>query len=478
MDFYITDRAFKLQTIASTDGNTEFKAVQATDTITLETSSRRMTLGLTFTPETTQRIKDLVKVGYYVLYKDTNNKFVWMTILKVTHNPLTGIRTLELEDASLDLLNETVGEFEAKTAQPIKWYLEKFTWDSGFTIGVNEIPKLKRKLSWESTTTALERIQSVATQFDNAELEFSFKFTGNQLVSRKIDIYKKRGRNTEYKLYTNKDINSIETTEDIYQLVNSIYPTGGTVEGTDTPINLKGYNYTDPTGRFVVDKSNGRVNDTQNIKQWSRTNTNSHYFLQHKQWTTTNKKELVETTINYLKQYSQPVVSYTVDIANIPFGIVVGDTISIVDENEELFLSSRVQQLVYDYTSGGLECTLSDFVRIESGLSKQLQDMANQFKDDIIANTPYTLTIVPSSPMFINGKTPDDGTTITLSVTVIRGNTDITSTLPDLSFKWTRYKADGTLDNGFSKTGKQIIVDSGTETMYTYDVTLNTTEED
>lgn len=477
MDFYITDRTFKLQTIVSTSGNTEFKVVDALDTITLETSSRVMSMTLTFTKETTQRIKEQVKVGNYVLYKDKNNKFVWMTILKVTHNPLTGTRMLELEDASLDLLNETVEAFEADKAYNIKWYLEKFTYDSGFTIGINEIPSLTRKLKWDGDSTALERVQSVATQFDNAELEFSFQFNGNKLVSRKIDIYKKRGKQTEYKLYTNKDIHSIQVTEDIYELVNALKPYGGTPEGKDKPIDLVGYDYTDPTGRFVVDKKYGHVKDTQNVKQWSRTNTNSHYFLQHKTWTTTSQKDLLNTAINHLKDYSQPITSYEVDIANIPFGLMVGDTLALVDENEDLYLSSRVQKLVYDYTTDGLECTLSDFVRLQSGLSQQLKDIANQFKDDVIANTPYTMTILASSPMFINGKTPDDKTTITLSIKVMRANTDITSTLPDLSFTWKRYKADGTQDTGFSKTGKQITVDSGTENQYTYDVTLNTEEE-
>lgn len=461
MDFYITDREFKLQTIVSTDANTEFKVASSSDVVTLETSSRRMTLDLTFNQENTSSIKNKVKVGYYVLYRDTNNKFIWQTILKVTHNPLIGVRTIECENASMDLLNENVTAYSADKAHNIVWYIEKFTVDSGWVIGLNEIPSLSRKLEWDGEATALERIQSVANQFDNAELEFSFEFKGNQLVKRKIDIYKKRGRDTQFKLYVNKDINSIEASEDIYQLVNAIKPTGGTPEGKDKPIDLKGYNWTDPTGRFILDKVNGYVKDTENVKQWSRTNTKDNYFLQHKSWTTTNQKELLDTTVNWLKQYSQPIETYTVDIANLPFDLQVGDYISIVDENEELFLKSRVQKLTYDYTDNSVQAELSDFVRLESGLSQQLQDLANQFQNNINASVPYIVDIESSAPFFVNGEG-----TITLSAKITKGNLDVTNIFT--TFTWSRLKLDGTLDTEWTASGQTITITADSELRYTY----------
>lgn len=375
MDFYITDRNFKLETVVSTTGNTIFKVISAEDVSTLETSSRRMTMEISFTPETTDKAKEFFKVGNYVLYIDLNGKHEWMTILKSTHNPLTQIRTLECEDAGLDLLNETVSDYKADKAYNVAHYIERFTYDSGFKIGLNEISKLTRKLEWEGEATALERIQSVATQFDNAEIEFRFEFIGNQLSQRYIDIKKKRGTTDFHRMYVNKDIHSIVVEEDIYQLVNAIYATGGTEEGKDQPINLKGFTWTDPEGRFVLNKTSGIIRDTQNIKQWSRDNTNSHYFLQHKQWETTNKTTLVNNVVSHLKKYSQPITNYIVDIANIPDILQVGDTVELVDENEKLYLSSRVQQLTFRYESNTCEAVLSDFVRLESGIAEQLREI-------------------------------------------------------------------------------------------------------
>lgn len=461
MDFYITDREFKLQTISSTTGICDFPVVSTQDEIKLDTASRRMTLQLAFNYDNTQLIKERVKVGNYVLYRDLNEKYVWMTILKVTHNPLTGVRTLECENASMDLLNESVEAYTATSQHNIVFYIEKFTLDSGWEIGVNEVSNLRRTLSWDGDATALERIQSVATQFDNAELEFSFEFKGNQLVKRKIDIYKKRGRDTDFKLYVNKDINSIESTTDIYQLVNAIRPYGGTPEGKNEPINLRGYIWNDPEGRFKLNSEKGIMMDTQNVKTWSRTNTENNYFLQHKSWTTTNQKELLDTTINWLKQYSQPIETYTADIANLPFDLQVGDYLSIVDENEELYLKSRVQTITYDYTDSSTKVELSDFVRLESGISQQLQELASQFQNSISVNIPYVVDIESSEPFFVNGEG-----TITLSAKITKGNLDVTNIFN--TFTWSRLKLDGTLDTAWTALGKTITITADSELRYTY----------
>ena len=400
MDFYITDREFRLETVISTDGDTLFKVISAQDVSTLETSSRRMSMDISFTPETTGLAKDFFKVGNYVLFIDLNGKHEWMTILKSTHNPLTQVRSLECEDAGLDLLNETVSTYKADKAYNVAHYINKFTYDSGFKIGVNEISNLTRKLEWEGEATALERIQSVATQFDNAELEFRFEFIGNELSQRYIDIKKKRGTTNFHRMYVNRDIHSIVVEEDIYQLVNAIYATGGTEEGKDQPINLKGYNWTDPEGRFVLNKSDGVIRDTQNIKQWSRDNTNSHYFLQHKQWETTNNNTLINNVVSHLKKYSQPVTNYIVDIANIPDTLQVGDTVELVDENEKLYLSSRVQELTFNYESNTCEAVLSDFVRLESGIAEQLREIQINLnnKTEQMFNSVPQVFVQPEEP--------------------------------------------------------------------------------
>ena len=103
---------------------------------------------------------------------------------------------LYAEDAGLDLLNDVAQAFEAAEAYPIKWYVDKWTEDSGFEIGINEIPDLSRKLKWEGETTVTERLASVATQFDNAEISYTFDIDKLQVIHKYINIHKKRGKDT------------------------------------------------------------------------------------------------------------------------------------------------------------------------------------------------------------------------------------------------------------------------------------------
>ena len=473
MDFYITDRKFKLKTIVSTHGSTPVSVIDAVDSNVLTTASRNLKLTLGFEKKDSALVKKLVSVGDYVLYVDPQNNYIWQTIMSVEHNPLINTRTIECESASIDLINETVSEYKATQPYTIQAYIERFVYDSGWVIGINEIPNLTRTLEWEGEATCLERILSVATQFDNAELEFSFEFNGNSLIQRKINILKKRGRDNNIKLYVNKDINSIITKENIYDLHNALIIKGGTPEGSDKPVDLKGYKWTDPEGRFFLRQNDGMLFDLENVRQWSRTNTNGNHIVRYKTYTSTNKQSLLNDAISDLKKYSSPITEYEVDIANINVPIALGDTLNIVDEHEELFLASRCQKIEYNYTTNSLNVELSDFKIVDSGLSEELRNLANDLKNDINSKIPYEVFIEASSPLFIGGKTQDGNNTITLSAKVKWAGRDVTNLFSNTDFTWTRYKADDSLDTRFTENSRSITVQSGNESQFKYEVALS-----
>ena len=141
--------------------------------------------------------------------------------------------------------------------------------------------------------------------------------------------------------------------------------------------------------------------------------------------------------------------------------MTVGDYISIIDENEQLFLKSRVQKLTYDYTQHSVQAELSDFKRLESGISQQLSDLADKLNNTINSSIPYVVTIDQSAPFFVNGEG-----TITLTANVSKGDLNVTSLFT--TYEWTRLKLDGTLDTEWSDTGRTITITAGTELRYTY----------
>lgn len=464
-DFYVTDRNFNLQTIISTNGNTRFHVSKAHETTTLSTSSKTLQVDVHFSKNDSLELSKQCAVGNYILYKDSQNKTSVMVIMKASHNPVTGIRSMELESGSLDLLNETTGAYNPGDQRTIAQYINYFIYDSGFEIGVNEIPNAKRALSWDGNATTLERILSVATQFE-VELEFRFELTGNSVTRWFIDIRKKVGVDTFHKLYVDKDIHSITTETELYQMYNASKAEGSVVDGQDKPLTLKGYKWTDPDGRFYLDETTGIIHDKANIVHWRRPNSNNGYYLQLKTYTANTQKTLLDSAIADLKKYSKPIVNYIVDVANVPFSLTVGDTLYLVDENEQLFLNSRVQIIEYDFLTKETVLTLGDFIQVPSGISDIMRDWANEFNNKIKENIPYTVNITQSEPFFVNGEG-----TITLTATILQGNLDVTSSFHD--FKWIRYKLDGTLDSDFTESGISITVTAGSELRYTYEVSAN-----
>lgn len=147
---------------------------------------------LEYDPEWRKKAETWTEAGNYILRKDGDDREFY-TIISREKDPVNGsVNDIYAEDAGLDLLNEVVGAYKADKAYSAEFYIKKFSYDSGFEVGVNEVSNLTRKLSWDGEATATERLLSVATQFDNAEISFSFDVDRMSVVHKYINIFKRR----------------------------------------------------------------------------------------------------------------------------------------------------------------------------------------------------------------------------------------------------------------------------------------------
>ena len=457
MDFYFTDRKFNLIEIASTDGQAPYQLSTAPDFQSVKAAARTLSGTLIFTREQANRINQMAALGNYVLYHDKFGKDRFMTIMDIRHDPLNGTHDFTAEDAGVDLINETVGAYTADKAYNIAYYINKFTSDSGFEIGTNEISTLSRKLKWDSTDeTSLARILSVATQFD-AELDFSFEISGTNVVKRYINIYKHRGADNQVRLYLDKDINNIVTTGDIYDLYTSVYATGGTPEGSDKPITLKGYKWTDPDGRYELG-ADGILRDTVAVQLWSRIlsndnpNPTKHHLQRSKSYEASTQASLLQSALGGLKKAVNPAVNYEVDIAVLPENIEIGDTVHIVDDNEDLYLSARVLELKYDYALEQYTATLGDYLIEVSTVDEKLKELADDVK-----NMPKSVQYYP----WIRYADDADGNGFSMFPTdkaymaVIYGKTSTPSDNPsDYAGKWQKTLGNDGIDGLEGPAGK------------------------
>ncbi|WP_407856369.1 phage tail spike protein [Enterococcus hailinensis] len=475
MDFYFTNRQFGLQEIVSTTTSTEIVMADEEDKLSIENGSRTLTGTLYFTKEQSAQVKMCAAIGNYILYHDKNSKDVWMTIVEIEHNPLNGTHSFVAEDAGLDLLNELVGPYKADKAYNIAYYINKFTFDSGFAIGFNEISSLTRKLEWDSEdSTALSRLLSVATQFDNAEIEFSFDVNGTSVIKKYINIYKKRGKDNRQTLYVNVDVNNIVIKSDIYELATALYVEGGTPDGKNSPINLKGYKYTDPDERFVLG-SDGILRDTFNGAKWSRllpsqANPNGAYILRRKSYETTNQKTLCDSAVRELKKVSEPVVNYEVDITDLPEGVNIGDTVYLVDEHEEVYLSARVLELSFMYSTDSYVATLGDYLIKQGGVSQSLINLAADLKDRVNQKI-YDVKLEATAQAFVDKKG-----TITIAAKVYDGTLDVSTNFSE--YKWSRIDSEGVVDSDWFNITNTVVIEADDQPLWTYICEVNNQLDD
>ncbi|WP_123156115.1 phage tail spike protein, partial [Lacticaseibacillus paracasei] len=392
-DFYFTDRKYNQLGIASTDELASSSVIaiddiggQEGDYQSVEGGYRSYSATLHFSPDQSAQVKEMAKVGNFVLFKGRAGESVWTTILSSEHDPLAGTNTFVAEDASIDLINGTVGAYAASTAMTIAQYIKLFAGDSGFVIGYNEIPDLTRTLKWDSDDSSiLTRILSVATQF-GVELSFRFEVRGLSVIGKYIDIRKHIGGNKGIYLRVDTDLNKIVTTSDIADLCTAIAGTGGTPEGSNDPITLKGYRWTDPNGRYVLG-GDGVLRDPVALRTWSRLLSNANtnpvdaHITRTKTYEATTQAILLQSVLSDLEKFNHPAVNYEVDIAKLPDTVNIGDTVYLVDEDEQLFLSARVLELTYSYSNESGTATLGDYLIQASQVDPAYRELADQIKN-------------------------------------------------------------------------------------------------
>ena len=341
-------------------------------------------------------VKKLAAAGNFILKQSADSSEVEVyTIIDSTIDPIQKDASIYAEDAGLDLLNEVVGTYTADKAYSIDHYINKFAYDSGFEIGINEVSNLTRKLSWDGETTATERLLSVATQFDNAEIEFSFKVENMAVTGKYINVYKKRGNDSGVTLTIGKEVSGFRIKSSIADLATAYRCTGGTPEGSENPITLNGYKYDD--GDFYVEGS--YVKSRKALEKWSRyqikTEKNKNdvgHIVKSFTYDTTSKSELCNRAVSSLKKICDEAVTYEVELLYLPDGVKVGDTVSIVDDDDNIYLTARLLKLEMSESNDTKEAELGDYVRQGSGIDAKVMELAERFEKIAKNRNFYTWT--------------------------------------------------------------------------------------
>ena len=384
MMIYFADRGMNILGHAATNLKKGFTIIDDVKAEDVETGVATFECEIEFDADNRLELEAMTEAGNYLL-RSANSENEFYTIIETEIDTKNQTVRVYAEDAGLDLLNEVVGEYEATEAHTAEWYVNKFSADSGFEIGINEIPEDRtRTLSWEGESTATERLASIATQFGGFEVSYSFAIMGMEITHKYINIHEIRGKDIGVTLRLNKDIDRIVTKKSVANLATALRCTGGTPEGEEKPITLKGYEYDD--GDFYVD---GVYLKSRNaLEKWSRYQWETlkpagyqGHIVKQFSYETTNQKTLCSHALTELKKICDMEVNYEIDITKLPDNVGIGDRVNIVDDGGELYLSTRILNLEASETGGYHTATLGEHIIKTGGISQKVEEMAERFAE-------------------------------------------------------------------------------------------------
>lgn len=391
MILYFADRHMNVLGQASTELPKGLYISDDLKTEEVEAGVATLEFTLNYTASTRNDAKQYGSVGNYILRKNGDEQEFY-TIITSEENIFKQEVEIYAEDAGMDLLNETVGEYKADKAYPASYYVEKFSDDSGFEIGINEVSNYNRKLSWEGETTASERILSVATQFD-AEVSYTFEIDRLKIKHKYINLHKKRGVDQGRELRINREVKNIIVKSSVEDLATALSVTGGYPEDSETSINLKGYKYDD--GDIYL--SGSTIYSRSAVAKWSRylseKGNGTGHIVQTYTYDTLSQSELCNRAVSKLKKIYDAAVSYEVELAYLPDGIKIGDTVNIVDDAGELYLSARIMKLESSICNDEYTATLGEYKLKSSGISEKMESLAAQFEKLAKNRTFYTWVV-------------------------------------------------------------------------------------
>lgn len=386
MIIYFADKKLNILGMASTKLSKGFKITDDSKVQAVDTGIATLGFKIVYTSENKALLEQMTMTGNQLLCSRDGKDEVY-TIIDTVEDSKNQDIEVYAEDAGLDLLNEIAGPFESAEAKPISWYIEKWTKDSGFEIGINEISDRSRKLSWDGEATVTERLASLSKQFD-AEVSYSFDIKGLTVAHKYINIHKRRGKDVKEELRLNRDIDRIVVKKSISNLATALIVKGGTPEGKEEPITLKGYVYDD--GDFYVD-ADGRLCSRTALAKWGRiseiisedglkkTQTFKHITKTYS-YDTVLQKTLCNHAIGKLKKIRDIEENYEIDINKLPENISIGDRINIIDEAGKLYLSARLLKLEESIDEGVQKATLGEYLIQDSGIYQSIVDLANELK--------------------------------------------------------------------------------------------------
>lgn len=353
-------------------------------------------------------------------------------------------KTFYCEDGGLDLLGETVGPLDG-TARTLKEYFAASSLDSGWEIGVNDVPESnKRSIKAENFETAVKRMRRIAKAFD-VELSFSYEFVHGKVHRKLVNFHKRIGTDKKIRLEYGINVSKITKKESIEHLATALRGHGA--DG----LTLEGYTYSD--GRYWT--AGDTLYDKQEGARWSRhTNVarDGGYIVDVYESEAKTKEALFNETLLQLKKRAYPETTYEVDITLLPEGTAIGDSASIVDNDYQpaIQIEARISKLRKQLSQPNIgKVTITNIIENPDTISERVKRLSTLVKERLFDFTevPFVMNIHSTDGVVFQNS--NIATKLIANVSKM----DITMT-NRFSYRWKRVSKYGTDDAAWNEQHK------------------------
>ena len=329
--------------------------------------------------------------GNYIAFKDKYHKHRLYTIMTIEGDDEWEVHC---EDIGLDLLNEDASAWDT-TGNPesAEETLNRALYDTGWSIGINEISDRKRATKYEGITDSqLARVGMIMNAFD-AECDFEIEMKGSKVVKQEVNVYKSVGEDkTQQRFIDNINLISLRRSGSIEELCTCMRCYGKEDPETGAKVTIADIVYDD--GRYYSPKGHIRIYDREARNKWSRFRAYDYegqsefdgYINGTFEYDTDSAQELFNRGLSELKKRNEKKVIYEAKLYDIKADI--GDTVQIADNkhNEKIYLSARVQSVKNHYCVRGEDTgVLANYKILESKPTSELEDMMEELKNQLVS---------------------------------------------------------------------------------------------
>lgn len=165
---------------------------------------------------------ELIEAGCLVVATGYKKKPVLLEITEVVETRYS--KEIVAEDCGLDLLNEDIAEQDFKGTL-VEWVNNTLGDKLDWVVGINEAKDKNLAFKFDGTTTKTKRLAMIAGRF-GCEISYDVKLNGNAIDKKVINFYKKRGKETGYRLEFGRDVSDVKRTVSIADLCTAVRPVG------------------------------------------------------------------------------------------------------------------------------------------------------------------------------------------------------------------------------------------------------------